>query len=369
VTMANNAGFDSYREYRWKQFNRFDYSPKDCETFHHAIEEVIVPLHKKIVERRVQQMSIASLRPWDNEVDPLNRPPLHPFKDVNDLEGVGEAIFYKVDPQLGQYYHTMRQQKLLDLNNRKNKAPGGYCTSLLIGEETRPFIFMNSVGLPRDVTTLLHEAGHAFHVFEAAKLPYTQQRHSGAEFAEVAAMSMELLTYPYLTKNEGGYFEETDAARYQIEHLEHIIGFLPYMAVVDAFQQWVYTHADQAKHSANCDAKWGELWARFLPNEDWSGLEDAKVTGWHRKLHVYQYPFYYVDYGLAQVGALQVWARSIENPEQAVKDYVSSLQLGGTASLPELYGTAGAKFAFDSQTLGDVVGLVERTLEGLYSVE
>jgi oligoendopeptidase F len=367
IKMAHNAGFDSYRDLRWKQFNRFDYAPKDCETFHQAIEATVVPLHQKIQMRRKEQMAIESLRPWDTDVDPLNRPPLRPFKDVGDLESLAEAMFYKVDPQLGKYYSTMRRQKLLDLDNRKNKAPGGYCTALPVGEEIRPFIFMNSVGLPRDVTTLLHEAGHAFHVFEAAKLPYAQQRPSGAEFAEVAAMSMELLTYPYLTRSEGGYFEETDAARYQIEHLEHIIGFLPYMAVVDAFQHWVYTNAGAAKVPANCDAKWGELWARFLPGEDWSDLEDAQVTGWHRKLHIYQYPFYYVDYGLAQLGALQVWARAIEDPERAVQAYIKSLQLGGTVSLPALYGTAGAKFAFDTGTVGEVITLVDRTLEGLYA--
>jgi oligoendopeptidase F len=369
IKMAQNAGFESYRDLRWKQFNRFDYSPQDCETFHRAIEEVVVPLHQKIQTRRKEQLGVDTLRPWDNEVDPLNRAPLRPFKDVKDLESIAEAMFYKVDPQLGKYYTTMRQQQLLDLDNRKNKAPGGYCTSLPIGEEMRPFIFMNSVGMPRDVTTLLHEAGHAFHVFEASKLPYAQQRHSGAEFAEVASMSMELLAYPFLTREEGGYFDESDAARYQIEHLEQIIGFLPYMAVVDAFQHWVYTNAEAAKDSANCDTKWGELWNRFLPDEDWSDLEDARVTGWHRKLHIYQYPFYYVDYGLARLGSLQVWAKAIEDPERAVQDYIKSLQLGGTASLPELYDTAGAKFAFDTQTVGEVITLVERTLAGLYTKE
>ncbi len=364
--MAKNAGFNDYREFRWKQFARFDYTPADCETFHDAIEQVVVPAAKRIYDKRRQQMGLDTLRPWDTDVDPLNRPPLRPFQDVADLDAKAEAIFRQVDPQLGDYFGIMRQEKLLDLDNRKGKAPGGYQQDLAAVK--RPFIFMNAVGLHDDVQTLLHEGGHAFHCFESAPLPYSQQRQFGAEMAEVASMSMELLAAPYLTAAHGGYYSTADAARARIEHLETLILFWPYMAVVDAFQHWVYTHHDEATDPANCDWKWGELWSRFMVGLDWSGLEDSRVTGWQRKLHIFQVPFYYVDYGLAQVGAVQVWRNALRDPAAAVRQYRHALALGGTRTLPELYAAAGARFAFDAATLGELVHLIETTMSDLETV-
>ncbi|HEX2916675.1 MAG TPA: M3 family oligoendopeptidase [Chloroflexia bacterium] len=363
--IAENAGFDNYRDYRWKVLGRFDYTPEDCETFHAAIEKAVVPAAKRVLERRRKNLGVASVRPWDLDVEPLGRPALRPFESTAELEEKVGAIFNKVDPQLGEFYATMRRENILDLENRKNKAPGAYCTMIMAGNNKRPFVFGNSVGLASDVTTALHECGHAFHVFETANMPFYQQRQPGSEFCEVASMSMELLGSPYLTKSEGGFYTEAEAARARIEHLEHNILFWPYMAVVDAFQQWAYTHPGEASDPANCDRQWGSLWDRFMPGEDWSGLEEEKVTGWHRKLHIYRFPFYYVDYGLAQLGAVQVWGRSLQNKQQAVADYRKALQLGSTVSLPELYAAAGAKFAFDATTLKEAVDLMERTIEQL----
>jgi oligoendopeptidase F len=257
----------------------------------------------------------------------------------------------------------MRAESLLDLDNRKGKAPGGYCAELAV--ERKPFIFMNAVGLHDDVQTLLHEAGHAFHVFEAARLPYHQQLEYGMEIAEVASMSMELLAAPHLTRDAGGYFSREEAARARVEHLEGIVLFWPYMAVVDGFQHWVYEHPDDARRPANCDATWDTLWQRFMPVVDWSGLEDQRRTGWQRKLHIFQLPFYYVEYGLAQLGAVQVWRNSLADPAHAVADYRRALAMGATATLPDLFAAAGARFAFDAGTLSEAVQLVERTIQEL----
>ncbi|MBZ0280198.1 MAG: M3 family oligoendopeptidase [Anaerolineae bacterium] len=368
VQMAKNAGFDNFRDLRWKQFMRFDYTPQDCKDFHAAIEEIVVPAATRIYERQRQMLGVDKLRPWDvdrDDVYPPSRPALTPFETVEELVSKAENIFRKVDPELGDYFGMMRRENLLDLDNRKGKAPGGYQSGLAMVK--RPFIFMNAVGIHDDVNTLLHEGGHAFHLLEAVKLPYSQQWEYGSEIAEVASMSMELLGAPYLTAKEGGYYSDSDAAHARIHHLEHILLFWPFMAVVDAFQHWVYENADAARNPANCDAKWGELWSRFIPGVDWNDFDAARMTGWHRKLHIFQIPFYYVDYGLAQVGALQVWRNSLQDQVQAVKQYRYALSLGGTRTLPELYAAAGAKLAFDAGTMQELVDLIEGTIDELHA--
>lgn len=361
--MAENAGLPDFRAYQWQALNRFDYTPEDSVTFQNAIEEVVVPAARRIYERRREQLGVDRLRPWDIDVDVAGRPPLRPYQTTQELESRLENVFNRVDPALGAYFQTMRAENLLDLENRKGKAPGGYCTSFPVVK--RPFIFMNAVGIHDDVQTLLHEGGHAFHVFESAHLPYRQQEDVPMEFAEVASMAMELLGGPYLAASEGGYYSQADAARARIEHLEGIIQFWPYMAVVDAFQHWVYTNHSAATQAANCDAKWAELWDRFMVGIDYSGLDDIKATGWHRKLHIFQLPFYYIEYGLAQLGSVQVWANSLKDQSGAVASYRKALALGGTAALPDLFATAGAKFAFDADTLRMAVDLIESTLDEL----
>jgi oligoendopeptidase F len=285
---------------------------------------------------------------------------------VDELITGSSNIFHLVHPQLGAHFDTMVMEGLLDLENRKNKAPGAYCTSF--DTIRRPFIFSNSVGMHDDLQTLLHEAGHAFHVFEIAHLPYAPQSNVPMEFAEVASMSMEYLGMPYLLKDMGGFYDPQEAARAEIEHLERSLVFWPYMAVVDSFQHWVYTHPEAAADPARCDEQWGQLWQRFMPGIDYSGLEDSMVTGWHRKLHIHQVPFYYIEYGLAQLGAVQVWANSLKNPVDAVQDYRFALSLGGTTSLPNLFKSAGARLAFDAKTLQAAIHLMETTIEQLKQV-
>lgn len=361
--LAHNANYNSYRDFRWVQKLRFDYTPEDCAAFHRAIEEVVVPAAQHIYARRQARLGVDSLRPWDLAVDPTGKPPLKPYDTVAELEEKGSAIFHQVDPQLGRYYDTMRHEGLLDLANRKGKAPGAYSIGFMVAQ--RPFIFMNAVGHYREVRTLIHEAGHAFHAFERFALPYAHQQSSPMEFNEVASMAMELLAAPYWQNDRGGFYTPQDYARARIQHLEKIMLFWPYMAVVDAFQHWVYENHERATDPEQCDATWAELWDRFMIGIDYSGLEADKRNGWHRKRHIHRTPFYYVEYGLAQLGAVQVWYNALTDQAGAVEAYRRALALGGTATLPELYAAAGARFAFDADTLRGAVELIENTIDEL----
>jgi len=362
LQMAANAGSSDYRAYRWQEMHRFDYTPENCKQFQHAIEQTVVPAATRIYTKRTKQLGLAALKPWDKDVDPLGRAPLAPFRDVEEFKTGVRSILTRVDPQVGSYFDTMAKQGALDLENRKNKAPGGYCTSY--DTLKLPFIFMNAVGLHGDVMTLIHESGHAAHVFEARPLPWHQQRHAGLEFAEVASMGMELLAAPYFAKSMGGFYSDEDAARAVTENLEKDVLFWPYMAVVDGFQHWVYENPQAAMEPANCDKQWTSLWQRLMTGVDYGGFEDVVATGWHRKLHIFQVPFYYVEYGLAQLGACQVWANALEDQASAVANYRKALALGGTTSLPELYTAAGARFGFDAGTLGTLIQLIEEKLAG-----
>lgn len=361
--IAANADLPDYRAYRWQQLLRLEYTPDDCMEFHEAIESVVVPAAERILERRRAALQLEALRPWDLQVDKFGRKPLEPFSSVDELILKTSNIFHAVDPVVGGYFDTMKSEGLLDLENRAGKAPGAYAESFAAAR--RPFIFMNAVGSAGDVKTLFHEGGHAFHVFECADLPYIQQLRVPSEFAEVASMSMELLSAPYLTTAHGGFYSEEDSARIRIKQLEDIVLFWPYMAVVDAFQHWAYQDGDAAADPEACDTNWARLWDRFMTAVDWSGLEQETSTGWHRKLHLFLYPFYYVDYGLAQLGAVQVWKNATADQAMAVRQYRKALAMGGTASLAELYRSAGAKLAFDAGTLGEAVSLIESTLEEL----
>lgn len=373
--MAQNADCSDFREYQWRNYQRFDYSPEDAQAFHEAIAEIVAPAAARIYERHRQKLGLDRIRPWDLSdgewsipVSPADTKPLKPFADGDELLNKGAALFNQVDAELGADFETMVRESLLDLENRPGKAPGGYCTYFAVAR--RPFILMNAVGMHDDVQTLMHEAGHAFHAFASSELPYRPQHNVPMEFNEVASMAMELLAAPYLAGNGNGtaFYRADEAARARLEHLEDMILFWPYMAVVDAFQHWVYTHADEAMDPAACDAQWMALWQRYMPGVDWSGLEAEAETGWHRKVHIFDVPFYYVEYGIAALGAAQVWQRSRADQAQALADYRRALTLGGTATLPELFATAGAKFAFDAQTVREVVEGIEEEIDHLLQV-
>lgn len=361
--IAENAGLSDFRAYSFRAYNRFDYTPDDSLRFHEAIEAVVVPAARRVYEQKRGQLGLETLRPWDVEVDASGQRPLKPYKGQDALIQGSLNMFEHVDNTLARYFATMAEEGLLDLDTRAGKALGGYCSSL--NWRQRPYIFMNGDGKHDDVQTMLHEAGHAFHAFESYSLPFIWQLEVPMEFCEVASMGMELLAAPYLTREFDGFYTPAEAARARIEHLGGILTFLPYMAVVDAFQHWVYTHPDLASDASACDEAWGNLWDRFMQGINWSGFEAERVSGWHRKLHIFHVPFYYVEYGMAHVGALQVWRNALRDQSQAVATYREALKLGGTRSLPELFSAAGASFRFDKEMLSELVSLIERTLAQL----
>ena len=351
---AANAGFANYRDYRWQQLGRFDYTPDDAFTFHDAIEHAVTPLATQLYRQLASRLGVDSLRPWDVDADPHGQP-LRPFSDAAELEAGGQRIFEQVDPALARQFTAMRDG-YLDLASRPHKAPGGYCNGFPVSG--KPYIFMNAVGVNEDVMTLLHEGGHAFHFMESLRQPLIWNYNAQMEFCEVASMAMELLSAPYLARDRGGFYTEAEARRAYADQLRRIVLFLPYMAVVDRFQHWVYAEAPEEVTPADLDCAWAALWDRFLPGVDYSGLQGEKETGWQRKLHIFQAPFYYIEYGLAQLGALQVWRNALADQAGAVASYRRALALGYTKSLPDLFAAAGARFAFDRQTVGELMALV-----------
>jgi oligoendopeptidase F len=353
--VAKNAGFATFRDYVFKAKLRFDYSPADCERFHDAVERHVMPAYRRLMTHRREQLGVDTLRPWDLAVDLYGAKPLRPFRDGAELAGRARAVFDRVDPALGAQFGIMIDEQLLDLDSRAGKAPGGYCDTL--HWTGRPFIFMNAVGLIDDVMTLMHEAGHAFHAFAAGHLPLVWQRHPGSEACELASMSMELLSAPHLERPLG-YFAPDDLRRARLEHLEDVIVTLAHVASVDAFQHWIYTDPDGADAMAR-DAAWLRIRSRFDQGVDWSGLERERTARWYRQLHVFLYPFYYIEYGIAQLGALQVWRNSLRDPVEAVRRYRDALALGNTRPLPDIYAAAGTRLAFDGDTIAELVQLVE----------
>ncbi len=363
--LAANAGYDDYRSFRWMQRLRLDYSPDDSKQFLAAVKEVAVPAATRVYQRYLRRLGIEDLRPWDllKNQTTFSLPAVKAFETEEQFVSRVGAILIKLDPVLGGYFNTMRENQLLDLMNRKGKGPGGFCTSF--ATTGMPFIFMNAVGKSSDLRVLFHESGHAFHVFERVNLSYHHQWRPGLEFAEVASTAMELLAEPYLGQEQGGFLSERDAAVTRLLNLEEKLLFWPYMAVVVAFQHWVYENPDQGRDPAACDSRWAELIEEYMPAINWTGYEEVKKTGWHRKLHIHQAPFYYIEYGLAALGAFQIMVKARQDQAQALQDYRRALALGGTATLPELYQAAGARLAFDADTLGGVVELIEADLAAL----
>ncbi len=353
--IALTAGCRNFMEYQFRAYHRFDYTPADCKKYHLAVEQIVVPVCHKISSRRAAQMGLEKLRPWDTQVDVLNRQALKPFSHVDELIDGVEKIFSSLAPELGAEFREMADLKLLDLASRKGKAPGGYQNTL--SEIRKPFIFMNAVGVDDDVRTLLHEGGHAFHAFASASQPIYPYRHAPMEFCEVASMSMELLANDYLDE----FYSWEDKERSCASHLEDVVGLLAWVATVDAFQHWIY---ENPKHTTDeREKKWVEIYERFGGKFlDWKGFENFESTLWHRQLHVFEVPFYYIEYGIAQLGALQIWLNAKKDLAKAIADYRSALSLGGSRPLPELFAAAGLKFDFSSDTIAPLVYALEQEL-------
>jgi len=357
--IAANAGFKNYLEYAFRRLGRFDYTPEDCRKFHEAIEKEVMPVLRPLHEERRRQLGLSSLRPWDLFVDPLNRPPLRPFDQVEKMVSATQGIFDQLNPSLAQNFQLMQKLHLLDLDNRKGKAPGGYQSTL--SESRLPFIFMNAVGIQRDVETILHEAGHAFHALAARAEDLYAYRSAPIEFCEVASMSMELLGNEFIEN----FYAAPEARRARRDHLEGIVEIFPWIATVDAFQHWIYSHPGHSRTERQ--QAWLDLMNRFGGEVDWSSYEKTRANLWHRQLHIFLHPFYYVEYGIAQLGALQVWANSKRDKAKALQEYQQALALGGSRPLPELFSTAGCRFDFSRQTVKPLVQLVQTELAKLGS--
>lgn len=353
--ISKNAQFPNYAFYTFKALHRFDYTPEDCRKFHQAVEKYVVPLWTKILEKRRKDMCLEQLRPWDLAVDPLARPPLKPFERIDQLiEGCRKTLT-KVDEELGRQFNQMAQKGLLDLANRKGKAPGGYQSTL--NEARQPFIFMNAVGLDDDVWTLLHEAGHAFHALACNEESLLMYRHGPMEFNEVASMGMELLAGEYLE----AFYNPQDKQRTLEAHLEDVVSTLVWVATIDCFQFWLYESPGHTRGERR--EAWLRIRKRFGSDlVDWSGLEEEHSYLWHRQLHIFEYPFYYIEYGIAQLGALQLWLNAKNNFGKAISDYRKALGLGGSRPLPELYVNCGIKFDFSEEIIVPLMQLVAKEL-------
>ncbi len=361
ASVARNAGFANFRDYLFRHNERFDYTPEDCFRFHESVETLVVPVLRELLEQRRQALGVDRLRPWDVACDRYGRAPLRPFDSTVRLAAGCHEIFQCVDSELAAEFQEMIDRGLLDLASRKGKAPGGYQYDLT--EVRLPFIFMNAVGTGDDIYTLLHEGGHAFHLFAARHQPLIHYRQAPIEFCEVASMGMEQLASDHL----GVFYSPPDAARARLENFIDIITFLPYCATIDAFQHWVYTHEGHTREERA--AAWLDLVKRFSPVIDYSGYEDMQRYRWQAKLHVYLYPFYYIEYGIAQLGALQLWANSRADYTGTIKAYKQALALGGSQPLPTLFETAGIRFDFSAQMIRPTIAAVQAEAWRLATVE
>ena len=366
--VGRNAGFETFTGYAFKAKRRFDYGPEQCIAFHEACEKRIAPLARRLDERRRESLGVGTLRPWDMAVDPRGREPLRPFEGGGDLVVRSRRVFERLDPRLAALFAELGDGAsangagggaCLDLDSRRGKAPGGYQYNR---DRIRvPFIFMNAAGLHRDVETMVHEAGHAFHSMLCRDEPIMHYRESPVEFAEVASMAMELLSMPYWDEY---YPDEQDLARARRQQLENSILLLPWIATIDAFQHWVYANPGHSIDERT--AAWVELDDRFGRGFSWDGLDEQRAVSWQRQGHLFGAPFYYIEYGIAQLGALGLWLHGLEHGEaSALERYRRALSLGGSRPLPELFGAAGLEFDFGPGTVGRLADRVEAELEKL----
>jgi len=355
--VATNAGFANFRDFQHRKLQRFDYRPEDCRAFQDAVASICVPVLRELNAERAASLGVDRFWPWDLAVDERGRPPLRPFRDGKELLDRTAAIFRKMDPELGRMFAELGEGECLDLESRPGKAPGGY--QYQRQRSRRPFIFMNAAGLHRDLVTMVHEAGHAFHSMLCREDPILEYRGSPIEFAEVASTSMELLTLPFLEE----FYAPADADRARRERLEKFPSLMPWIAQIDAFQHWLYTHPGHSR--AERAAEWRRLNDRFGPACDWSGLESFRDRSWQRQLHLFGMPFYYIEYGIAETGAMQVWLQSKRDPAAALANYKRGLALGGSRPLPELWQAAGCRWDFGDGLIGDLMGEIRREMAAL----
>ncbi len=356
---AKNAGFENYRDFRFKELGRFDYNKEDCFQFHEAVKQHVLPLVNAIYQKKKEKLGLGNLRPWDMDAEPEGTQPLRPFTHSDELLQKSIECFNQLRPFFGQCLQKMQDLKHLDLESRKGKAPGGYNCPL--AESGAPFIFMNAAGQMNDVTTMLHEGGHAVHSFLAHPLPLAGFKEYPMEIAEVASMAMELFTMDYW---DSFFSSPADLRRAKEHQLERVMSIFPWIAIIDKFQHWVYEHPVHT-HEERTTA-WVAVLKEFQDSVvDYSGLETYRSNAWQRQLHLFEVPFYYIEYGIAQLGAIGMWMQYKNNPQTAIDNYCNALALGGTKTLPELFKTAGLEFDFSPGKIKVLMDFVKNEMENL----
>ena len=357
--VAQNAGFENYRDYMFQAMGRFDYTPKDCYDFAEAIEKEIVPILQEQAEKRKNALGLKQLKPWDMEVSTTGKPALKPFKNGQELIDKSIACFTAIHPDLGQKLAIMKAKNLFDVESRMGKAPGGY--NYPLAETGAPFIFMNSANSFRDLTTMVHEGGHAVHTFLTANLELNDFKHCPSEVAELASMSMELISMD----NWNVYFDnEEDLVRAKKEQLADVLKTLPWVAVIDQFQHWIYTNSTH--NAADREEAFKQIYMRFGAGfTDWTNFEQQFGNVWQKQLHLFEVPFYYIEYAIAQLGAIAIWKNYKENPTKALDQYLAALTLGYTKPMNEIYETAGIKFDFSAKYIKELASFVKEELSKL----
>ncbi|MBI1782478.1 MAG: M3 family oligoendopeptidase [Sphingobacteriales bacterium] len=357
--LAVNAGMPSYTEYRFKELGRFDYTEKECFQFHEAVKQYVLPLVNKIYDNKKKKLGLDTLRPWDIEAHPAGEKSLNPFTTGKDLLYKTIQCFSELNPFFADCIAKMNQMGHLDLESRKGKAPGGYNCPL--AESGAPFIFMNAAGQMDDVTTMVHEGGHAVHSFLAHNLELNAFKDYPMEIAEVASMSMELFSMPYWNT----FFDSEEDLKKAKEHqLERVITIFPWIATIDKFQHWIYANPKHTNKERT--AKWVEILNEFSSGAiDFTGLENYRAINWQKQLHLFEVPFYYIEYGIAQLGAIGMWKQFMENRKKALENYTNALSLGGTKTLVQLFETAGLKFDFSPAHIKTLMEFVHQQMEEL----
>ncbi|MEJ6979196.1 M3 family oligoendopeptidase [Pedobacter sp. P351] len=357
--VALNAGFENFRDYMFQALGRFDYTPHDCYKFHASIEREIVPILQKQAEKRRAALGLNELKPWDMDVDTSGKPALKPFSNGQELIDKSITCFQALNPYIGERLEIMKTNGLFDVESRKGKAPGGY--NYPLAETGAPFIFMNSANTFRDLTTMVHEGGHAVHTFISAELELNDFKHLPSEVAELASMSMELIS---MDKWDVFFDNEEDLKRAKKDQLRDVLKTLPWVAVVDQFQHWIYTNPEHT--TAQRKTAWKEIIEPFGNNfTNWTGYEDALENLWQKQLHIFEVPFYYIEYGIAQLGAIAVWKNYKENPGQALEKYLEALKLGYTKTIKKIYKTAGIEFNFSSDYVHELAKFIKKEQEKL----
>lgn len=354
--VALNAGYTNYRDYMFDAMGRFDYTPHDCTLFHESVKKYIVPLIDNIDLNRKLNLALDELKPYDFEVDAKGLPPLHPFNDTKELVEKTKKVFHKIDPYFETCLNTMKENNFLDLESRKGKAPGGYLYPLPLSGI--PFIFMNAVGSFRDLVTMVHEGGHAIHSFLSHHLKLHEFKNVPSEVAELASMSMELITMQYWQE----FFPQADNyKRAQTKQLEDILRTLPWVAAIDKFQHWLYLNHNHT--ATERKQAWLNIYHEFGgKHTNWEGYEENKSYLWQKQLHLYEVPFYYIEYGFAQLGAIAIWRNYLQYPAVAIEQYKNALSLGYTKSIGTIYETAGIKFDFSEKWIFELSEFVKNQM-------